>query len=168
MARRQKLLPSGEGHAHRNAKEDIARFLRTRPPFLFVSHCADDRITTYRLAVHDLRPLVECSYPKVHANISAAEYSIEHGCYPEMIFDVGLVDAENRVVFALEIANQHWLDDTKQEKLTKAGIITIEITHRTGEWNPDRCRVAAVNVVLPPKAVRSIEFWQGSGWKAHQ
>jgi hypothetical protein len=102
-------------------------------------------------------PVVECTFPQIHAGWNGDRYFAEYGCYPEMIFDVGLV-WDGKVIGCVEIMKSHWLDDRKKMKLRRAGIFCVGITAYTQDWNHGVCRFDARELILPRACAHRVEL----------
>lgn len=138
-----------ESRMHYEAKQLVADMIRRGPGYLIVSHEVGMRWESTRVDVSDLEVIVECSYPHVGECNDVHYYCALHGCYPEMIFDVGLARA-GKVVAAIEILRSHWIDAKKRAKIIKSGILVIGVPAKSNEWEIDNVRIEAREVIAPP------------------
>lgn len=94
-----------------------------------ISHETMGRYRTLSVDLTEMRAYLECTYPIIHEEMTGREYFAEHGIYPKMIFDIGLVK-DGQVVGCIEVVNSHWIDQVKRAKIIKANIFCIAVCVR--------------------------------------
>lgn len=142
--------PSVEGRAHRTAKEMVARMARGGD--LIVSFEHDDRWHSYHFDTSGFKVVEECAYPSGEHIADSGAYFREHGHYPEMILDVGLVK-DGRVIAGFEVVRTHGISPAKRERILTAGILCVCVKAEHWDWYIDERRIEAFELILPRSAV---------------
>ncbi len=122
-----KPLMKTESYAHLHTKQWLAEHIRAAGNCLKVWLTEDEDISQWLVDVTGLRPVVECAYPGGESVLDSSDYFAKHGHYPEMIFDVGLVDDKGVPVGAFEIVKSNPLSEEKITKLLKRKIFCFEV-----------------------------------------
>jgi len=149
------IVPHKESMAHARTKGLVADMIANGPGYLLISHAVDERWRTYRLDVGGLDVVIECAYPDATPCPDSDAYYAEHGHYPRMIFDVGLV-WHGHVIAALEVMKSHWIDEVKRQKILASPVIVAGVTARPSDWLMDNARVESPDLIIPKKAAKII------------
>lgn len=167
MTVRWKLPPSEEKKSHLDAKNYLLEITSSGFEWLYLHHeTIYNTGKSYRLSLADLIPMRECTYPNIHADMTADQYKKKYNVLPIMIFDVGLWSLKHeKIVAALEVSNGHWLKDSKKLKLGTAKIVSFEIAGRPKHWGPQKDRITAQGVIIPDKPLAVVEMWIAAKWK---
>lgn len=154
-----------EGRLHSSAKLQLASALKHLEGPVYIQHETPRGWQTIRVDLTGLRPVVECAYPSGERIDDANAYFAMHGHYPEMIFDVAMVNEAGKPLFALEVVKGSWIDERKRAKLMRSPVIAVGVHAKLHEWYVDIHRLDARQLVVPNDHALDIETYVVGQWR---